>query len=285
MSGYTHSNKNNRRQHYHKEAQKKASMRREEENLIREENSKQKKINKQTKRKERSKPDHSNSETVMLCTDFQKLLLEVPIKFNLFGKLTKNSKQLLFNLIDKNKEWLNYNEDFYEMPIVEITFKDIDKFINKLSKFKNYENINSLDYRNFSKPYFFYKYTVKSTKKSDWMFAINLGEIYDKYIAYNFKQLNRIPVYIQIDPLIYNNVKLEKVNSYPDNCRLGFYNCSSAKSKYIPEVEHGYVYRVYVQEKDKINQFRTVPKEFCDTVAVDYFHTVSIKKIRTEVHK
>ena len=100
-----------------------------------------------TKNKQYKNRETSKTKTNMIqkfeVRNFKHLVLRIPVKFGLFGKLKKDSFKLIHNILLKNNLYFNVFDDWetLDKKTVKLQKEIINTFINKKKLRKSNENI------------------------------------------------------------------------------------------------------------------------------------------------
>ena len=230
---------------------------------------KQKEIEKRERKNKSIKTPKIKVHELMNFTSYKDIGLRVPIKFTLFGKLKSESRKLVSNLLDKNRElilnnileleYIDYgtysedkNDERYEKKIKFF----LDNFC-KRSYLKKFLRSNSCIYDSF----FLDKY------KKDYYLCFDLSTIFmktrERLIIKNCELIN----YIEMKTHVYNNINLQKYKFKnkelnKDGMRFEFFNMTLKNTYYkisnsmiVPEFSKMVpcIYRFYFKGSSNID--------------------------------
>lgn len=226
------------------------------------------------KKKNNIKPTVNVSKTpaeyIFGSNEFRNIELTIPVKFNLFGKLTRESKMLICNCISVNRDWMCSDKSEFKPNSLDV-INYSSKLVDKITKRKTHN------------PY----YSIHSTKcnnKHYYALGINLQRFFVDYFINSYHDKKSMPVYLEIKTNIYDNVDITKIPSVPDynkfNSRMSIVN-----SVYTYILDTTSNYRLYINEKDKINELRYTQLSEVRKLISDpyYFRRIAVKRI--DLHK
>ena len=196
--------------------------------------------------------------TISICSSSCKMFIRLPLEFNLFGKLKKPHKKLLFNMLKKNVGLICYNmKDLFSFDCC-IKDENIMDFINTINK-----KFYTIDFEYFIEHNVkihedFFVYREQKTKK--WFIAFNVETLISRYCDHKLvnerKKMNFIPfkskIYNVLDPTkkkeakLIDSMELVNLSSEP----AVYYNMSNINNfdkEWKKDHRHG-IYKFYALE-------------------------------------
>lgn len=164
------------------------------------------------------------------------LLIRVPIKFDIFGKISKPYKKLLFGLLKKNSGVFAYNfKDKYNFNgcIKNNMIEDFIETINKHTYTREFT-----DSQTYLDEFFVYY----DKREKTWYFALNLYVLSERYCQWKQNKENKKVNFIPFKYDIYHNLDVNNRKEYDCVGKLSVYN----KSKH---------YSIPLNGFDKTNSF------------------------------
>ena len=159
-------------------------------------------------------------------SDNNMLTIGLIVKFNIFGRLCKNSRIILTNILRKNMTFLTYNMDYFILKhkIGNLSGKDVEKFVRKLrkkdllyGKYKNYnfkKRFKAFDTLHGDREIFATKFTfsenvygnmigrpikrLKYRLSEQYQIHINLGKLLARYARYQMMRFEKYPNYVNL---------------------------------------------------------------------------------------
>ena len=225
------------------------------------------------------------AKTIIATDYFEKLYIEIPVAMKWYHRLSKKSTQLIVNFFEVNPWALEIFRQKYNDHFVE-KFKHTDEDIKYMLKSLIKHNFNRK--RFYAKDFLSVDITIRdvffckkdsANGKREWVFVMNLADLYDSYAAYYKQQHGNIPYSVKINHLIYKDTDHRKelnVGNYGSiNSRIAFVNANPCK--YIPypiPANLGIRYVLYINNKNK----RKAMDKNCDYIK-HQFNEVVIKEI------
>lgn len=196
------------------------------------------------------KPIMPEANTIITTNHFDDLYIEIPVVMKWYHRLSKKSSQLIVNFLKSNPWALlifyqKYNEHFEE---------DFENMLKSIIKHNfNHGKFFSKD---LSARDIFFHQKIFSNGKKEWVFMMNIADLYDSYATYCKRKNGNIPYFIRINHLIYKNTdnkKEKNVGNY-DNIYTRFaftiVNNNEHIIKPIPD-NLGVNYILYINNKNK----------------------------------
>lgn len=202
------------------------------------------------------------AKTVIATDYFEKLYIEIPVAMKWYHRLSKKSTQLIVNFFETNPWALEIFRQKYNDHFVE-KFKHTDENVKRMLKSLIKHNFNRK--RFYAKDFLSVDITIRdvffckkdsANGKKEWVFVMNLADLYDSYAAYYKQQHGNIPYSIKINHLIYKNTDYRKesnVGNYGSiNSRIAFVNANPCKyTPYPIPYNLGVKYVLYINNKNK----------------------------------
>lgn len=202
------------------------------------------------------------AKTIIATDYFEKLYIEIPVAMKWYHRLSKKSIQLIVNFFETNPWALEIFRQKYNDHFVE-KFKHTDENVKRMLKSLIKYNFNRK--RFYAKDFLSVDITIRdvffckkdsANGKKEWVFVMNLADLYDSYAAYYKQQHGKIPYSIKINHLIYKDTdhrKESNVGNYGSvNSRIAFVNANPSY-KYIHPIPAnlGIRYVLYINNKNK----------------------------------
>ena len=202
------------------------------------------------------------AKTIIATDYFEKLYIEIPVVMKWYHRLSKKSTQLIINFFETNPWALEIFRQKYDNYFVE-KFKNTDECIKHMLKSLIRHNFNRK--RFYAKDFLSFDITIRdvffckkdsANGKREWVFVMNLEDLYDSYADYYKQKHGNIPYSIKINHLIYKDTdhrKESNVGNYGSiNSRIAFVNANPCKYISYPiPANLGIRYVLYINDKNK----------------------------------
>lgn len=222
----------------------------------------------ETVKKEKPKKKTSSSTKVFTSHDFSKVTLEIPVKCNMFGGLTRKSKLYVFEVLRNNKEWLLDNWTFNKCNNDNLYEDGLLGFIKRINM--KHDMVSHIDDYTEKTHYLGYNLTNYHAKPI-LVLRINLMKAYIIYARAKFIKKGILPVYIEFNPFYSTSLSKKKYG-------FNAITISDGKNFYKPSVsdKSRTLYRLYMNDKEEFD----ICKENNLRDIEHMFKSVSLKAIR-----